>query len=57
MQVDKQQYEKILSYIKSGREEGADLLVGGEPCGEKGYYIAPTIFSDVKVTLLATLAK
>ncbi|KMT03024.1 hypothetical protein BVRB_8g195860 isoform B [Beta vulgaris subsp. vulgaris] len=47
-QVDKQQYEKILSYIKSGREEGADLLVGGEPCGEKGYYIAPTIFSDVK---------
>lgn len=47
-QIDKTQFEKVLSYIKKGKEEGADVLAGGEPCGEKGYYIAPTIFSDVK---------
>ncbi|XP_021741352.1 aldehyde dehydrogenase family 2 member C4-like [Chenopodium quinoa] len=47
-QVDKKQFERVLSYIKRGKEEGADLLVGGEPSGEKGYYITPTIFSDVK---------
>ncbi|KAL2929303.1 Aldehyde dehydrogenase family 2 member C4, partial [Bienertia sinuspersici] len=47
-QVDKTQFERVLSYIHKGKEEGADLLVGGERCGEKGYYISPTIFSDVK---------
>ncbi|KAK9715304.1 hypothetical protein RND81_06G156000 [Saponaria officinalis] len=47
-QVDKQQFEKVLSFIRAGKEEGAELLAGGEPCCEKGYYIAPTIFSDVK---------
>lgn len=47
-QVDKKQFEKVLSYIRKGREEGANLLSGGEPCGEKGYYISPTIFSDVQ---------
>lgn len=47
-QVDKNQFERVLSYIRKGREEGANLLTGGGPCGEKGYYISPTIFSDVQ---------
>ncbi|KAL3532434.1 hypothetical protein ACH5RR_005955 [Cinchona calisaya] len=47
-QVDKKQYDKILSYIEVGKTEGATLLTGGKPCGEKGYYIEPTVFSDVK---------
>ncbi|XP_031096207.1 aldehyde dehydrogenase family 2 member C4-like isoform X2 [Ipomoea triloba] len=51
-QVDKNQYEKILSYIEHGKREGATLLTGGKPCGEKGYYIEPTIFSDVKDSML-----
>lgn len=49
MQIDKAQYNKILSYIEHGKREGATLLSGGKPCGEKGYYIEPTIFSNVKV--------
>ncbi|KAK6941533.1 Aldehyde dehydrogenase domain [Dillenia turbinata] len=48
-QVDKSQYDKILSYIESGKSEGAMLLTGGKPCGNKGYYIEPTIFTNVKV--------
>ncbi|KAJ0960375.1 hypothetical protein J5N97_001792 [Dioscorea zingiberensis] len=47
-QVDKQQFEKVLRYIDIGQREGATLLTGGKPCGEKGYYIEPTIFTDVK---------
>ncbi|KNA16811.1 hypothetical protein SOVF_085790, partial [Spinacia oleracea] len=47
-QVDKKQFERVLSYIRKGKEEGAELLVGGEAHGEQGYYICPTIFSDVK---------
>ncbi|XP_057733619.1 aldehyde dehydrogenase family 2 member C4-like [Arachis stenosperma] len=47
-QVDKNQFEKILSYIEIGKEEGATLLTGGKKVGNKGYYIEPTIFSNVK---------
>ncbi|XP_048133356.1 aldehyde dehydrogenase family 2 member C4-like [Rhodamnia argentea] len=47
-QVDKKQFEKILSYIEHGKREGATLLTGGERVGTEGYYIQPTIFTNVK---------
>jgi len=46
-QVDKKQFEKILSYIEHGKNEGATLLTGGKAIGDKGYFIEPTIFADV----------
>ncbi|KAL0427065.1 UNVERIFIED_CONTAM: Aldehyde dehydrogenase family 2 member C4 [Sesamum latifolium] len=46
-QVDKNQYERILSFIEHGKREGATLLTGGKPSDRKGYYIEPTIFTDV----------
>ncbi|XP_058184745.1 aldehyde dehydrogenase family 2 member C4-like [Rhododendron vialii] len=46
-QVDKTQFDKILAYIEQGKKEGATLLTGGKPCGEQGYYIEPTIFTNV----------
>lgn len=50
VQVDKAQYERVLSYIDQGKREGATVLTGGEPfAAQKGYYIAPTVFTDVKV--------
>ena len=49
MQVDKAQYERVLSYIEHGMREGATLLTGGRPCGQKGYYIQPAVFTNVKV--------
>ncbi|RDX67720.1 Aldehyde dehydrogenase family 2 member C4, partial [Mucuna pruriens] len=51
-QVDKKQFEKILSYIEHGKKEGATLLTGGKRVGNKGYYIEPTIFSNVKEDML-----
>lgn len=51
-QVTKAQYERVLSYIESGKSEGATLVAGGEPyknVGDgKGFFIAPTIFTNVK---------
>ena len=49
-QVSKTQYDRILSYIKIGSEEGATLFVGGEACAinGRGYYISPTVFTNVK---------
>jgi len=46
-QVDKIQFDKIMAYIQSGKDEGAKVLLGGERLGTKGYYVAPTIFSEV----------
>ncbi|MFD2597537.1 aldehyde dehydrogenase family protein [Sphingobacterium corticis] len=48
-QASKIQKDKILSYIKLGQEEGAELLTGGEVnhVGDdlnEGYYIQPTVF-------------
>jgi len=37
-QVDKEQFDKILGYIKSGQEEGAKLLCGGKAWGDKGFF-------------------
>ena len=37
----------MLGYIETGKEQGAKLVVGGERVGEKGYFIQPTIFTDV----------
>ncbi len=46
-QASNDQYEKILKYIKIGKEEGCKVLTGGESAyvdglGE-GYYIQPTV--------------
>jgi acyl-CoA reductase-like NAD-dependent aldehyde dehydrogenase len=36
-----------LNYIESGQKDGAKLECGGNRVGDKGYFIQPTIFSDV----------
>ena len=46
--ISKAQFEKVLDYIKSGNEEGAELVTGGERVGAKGYFVRPTIFTNVK---------
>ncbi len=46
-QVSKEQFEKILNYIDSGKKEGAKIVTGGERCGDKGYFVKPTIFDEV----------
>jgi aldehyde dehydrogenase (NAD+) len=49
--VDESQFDTVLEYIGVGRQEGAELVTGGEPLtGEshrKGYFVAPTIFDKV----------
>ncbi len=44
--VSKEQHERVLSYIESGRSEGAELLAGGEPPADRdGYFVQPTLFT------------
>lgn len=47
-QASNEQYEKILNYIDVGKQEGAEVLTGGEAYNNEtfpnGYYIKPTVF-------------
>lgn len=44
--IDESQYRKVLGYVDVGHREGR-LVVGGEPEGDAGWYIQPTVFADV----------
>ncbi|TIV73860.1 MAG: aldehyde dehydrogenase family protein, partial [Mesorhizobium sp.] len=46
--VSKEQFDRIMAYIKKGRAEGARMVTGGNAhrCG-KGFFIEPTVFDDV----------
>ncbi|WP_346354129.1 aldehyde dehydrogenase family protein [Azotosporobacter soli] len=50
--ISKRQQEKIAAYISGAIKEGARLVLGGEPLSgktfEKGFWVRPTIFADVK---------
>jgi len=47
-QVDQDQFNKVMSYIDAGKREKATLATGGNRVGDKGYFIEPTIFTDVQ---------
>jgi aldehyde dehydrogenase (NAD+) len=47
-QVDQDQFNKVMSYIDSGKQEKANLATGGKRVGDKGYFIEPTVFTDVR---------
>ena len=55
LQIDKEQFDKILGLIEKGQKEGATMRCGGAKIGEKGYYIQNTLFTDVKPDM--TIAK
>ncbi|CAL5444659.1 unnamed protein product [Camellia sinensis] len=51
-QIDSEQFEKVLRYIRSGIESNATLECGGGRLGSKGFYIQPTVFSNVQDDML-----
>ena len=48
--ISQPQLDKVLSYIDVGRDEGAELLRGGQRLGgefERGYFVQPSVFGGV----------
>ena len=43
--ISAEQQERVLSYIESGRSEGAELVTGGSAVDGEGYFIEPTLFA------------
>ena len=50
--VDERQLKSILGYIEIGKNEGAEIAAGGRRLTggdyDKGYYVEPTVFTDVR---------
>jgi aldehyde dehydrogenase (NAD(P)+) len=49
-QVTKDQFDRVVSYMETGKREGARLVCGGKAYKNaqgKGFYVAPTVFADV----------
>ncbi|KAL8292701.1 hypothetical protein RQP46_001313 [Phenoliferia psychrophenolica] len=47
-QTSKLQYDRIMAHVQSGKEEGATVHTGGERHGTEGFFIQPTVFTNVK---------
>ena len=46
--VSKEQYDRVQGYIRSGTEEGAKASVSDATFGGRGYFVPPTVFTDVR---------
>ena len=46
--ISEDQRKRVMRYIQQGIDEGATLVCGGNEVKDKGYFIEPTIFTDVK---------
>jgi acyl-CoA reductase-like NAD-dependent aldehyde dehydrogenase len=46
--VSKEQFERVKGYLEIGKKEGAEPKLGGDVRGGKGYFVDPTIFTNVK---------
>jgi len=53
--INQKQFDRILSYLKAGKDEGAKLETGGERYTDgackNGFFIRPTIFSNVNAEM------
>lgn len=46
-QIDDEIFNRVLSYIEYGKQDGAKLETGGKRFGTEGFFIEPTVFSNV----------
>ncbi|WP_425398881.1 aldehyde dehydrogenase family protein [Aeoliella sp.] len=46
-QVDQAQFDKIMQYVEYGKQDGAQCVTGGTRVGDRGYYVEPTLFTNV----------
>ena len=46
--VSQEQFDRVKGFLAVGKKEGAKVSAGGEAGTGKGYFVNPTLFSDVK---------
>jgi len=53
--VDELQYKRVLGYLEKGKAEGATCVVGGNKIDRPGFFVQPTLFTNVSDNM--TIAK
>jgi phenylacetaldehyde dehydrogenase len=46
--VSREQQERVLGFIESGKKDGARVLTGGDAPSSPGFYVNPTVLTDVR---------
>ena len=46
--VSRQQQQRVLEYIETGKAEGAELYCGGQPVEGPGFFVQPTVFANCR---------
>src|SRR5579885_5607 len=46
--VSERQLQRVMGYLESGRRQGARAVAGGARCGDRGFFVAPTVLADVR---------
>jgi phenylacetaldehyde dehydrogenase len=46
--VSKEQQDRVLSYIASGRQEGASVVAGGDAPSHQGFFVRPTVLATTR---------
>ena len=49
--ISQKQLDRVSGYIESGREEGAEVVVGGARSGNQGYFMQPTVLAETNRTM------
>jgi phenylacetaldehyde dehydrogenase len=46
--VSNEQLDRVLGYIEAGEREGAKTIIGGHRVGHRGYFVEPTLLTNVR---------
>ena len=49
--ISQEQFEKVTGYFEAGVAEGATVAEGGVRVGDRGYFVRPTVFTDVSESM------
>ncbi|EFQ27035.1 aldehyde dehydrogenase [Colletotrichum graminicola M1.001] len=53
-QITRAQYDRVLAFVQSAKDEGATIALGGAPAPQpsgKGFFVQPTVFTDVTTSM------
>ena len=49
--ISERQRERVRGYVRTGVEEGAELISGGQPLDGKGYFVEPALFAQTSAEM------
>jgi acyl-CoA reductase-like NAD-dependent aldehyde dehydrogenase len=51
--INRQQLQRVTHYVETGKQEDAELIIGGSRIGSSGYFVEPTLFKGTNDMVIA----